>query len=144
MNTEEIKNIIPHRHPFLLIDRVESMDAGKEIVGLKNVTWNEPFFQGHFPSEPVMPGVLILEALAQAGAVLILSMEAFEGKTAYLSGTDKVRFYKKVVPGDTLILKVEFVSKRGNFVKLAGQAELRGDKCAVAEMVCAVESHSTF
>ncbi|MGO3792536.1 MAG: 3-hydroxyacyl-ACP dehydratase FabZ, partial [Enterococcus gilvus] len=99
LTVEEIKEIIPHRYPMLLIDRVEELEAGKSIKAKKNVSVNEPFFQGHFPHEPVMPGVLIVEAMAQAGAVALLSMDEFKGKTAYFGGIDKAKFRKKVVPG---------------------------------------------
>ena len=109
MNIQEIKEIIPHRYPMLLIDRVEEMVEGERIVAKKNVTINEPFFQGHFPEEPVMPGVLIVEAMAQAGAVALLSLEQFKGKTAYFGGLDKAKFRKKVTPGDTLYLEVEIL-----------------------------------
>ena len=98
MDIKEIMNILPHRHPFLLIDRVLEMEEGKKCVALKNVTMNEPFFQGHFPQEPVMPGVLIIEALAQTGAVAMLSMEEFKGKIAFFGGIDKAKFRGKVVP----------------------------------------------
>ena len=99
MNIQEIKEIIPHRYPMLLIDRVEEMVAGESVIAKKNVTINEPFFQGHFPEEPVMPGVLIVEAMAQAGAVALLSLEQFKGKTAYFGGLDKAKFRRKVTPG---------------------------------------------
>ena len=92
MDIKEIMNILPHRHPFLLIDRVLEMEEGKKCVALKNVTMNEPFFQGHFPQEPVMPGVLIIEALAQTGAVAMLSMEEFKSKIAFFGGIDKAKF----------------------------------------------------
>ena len=104
MDIVQIKEIIPHRYPMLLIDRVEELTEGQRIVAKKNVTINEPFFQGHFPHEPVMPGVLIVEAMAQAGAVALLSLPQFKGKTAYFGGIDKAKFRKKVTPGDTLIL----------------------------------------
>lgn len=139
MNIEEIIKVIPHRYPFLLIDRIETLNHGKDITGIKNVTMNEPYFQGHFPSNPVMPGVLIIEAMAQAGVVLILSMEEFKDKTAYLASIEKARFYKKVHPGDTLVLKVEIINKRGKIIKIIGQADIMGVRCAVAEIVCAVE-----
>lgn len=109
LTIQEIKEIIPHRYPMLLVDRVEELEEGKRVVAKKNVTINEPFFQGHFPHEPVMPGVLIVEAMAQAGAVALLSLEDFRGKTAYFGGLDKAKFRKKVTPGDTLILEVEII-----------------------------------
>ena len=104
MNIQQIKEIIPHRYPMLLIDRIEELEAGQKVVAKKNVTINEPFFQGHFPHEPVMPGVLIVEAMAQAGAVALLSLPDFKGKTAYFGGIDKAKFRQKVTPGDTLML----------------------------------------
>lgn len=111
MDINEIKEILPHRYPFLLIDRVISIEENK-IVAIKNVTANENYFQGHFPIEPVMPGVLIIEALAQTGAVAILSKEEFKGKIAYFAGIDKAKFRRKVVPGDTLRLEVELTKLR--------------------------------
>ena len=112
MDINQIKEILPHRYPFLLIDRVISID-GNKIVAIKIVTANENYFQGHFPIEPVMPGVLIIEALAQTGAVAILSKDEFKGKIAYFAGIDKAKFRRKVVPGDTLRLEVELTKLRG-------------------------------
>ena len=112
MDIKEIMEIIPHRQPFLLIDRIEELEPGKRAVGKKCVTYNEPFFNGHFPQEPVMPGVLILEALAQVGAVAILSQPENKGKTAYFGGIDKAKFKKKVVPGDVLTLELEIVKQK--------------------------------
>ena len=112
MDINQIKEILPHRYPFLLIDRVISID-GNKIVAIKNVTANENYFQGHFPIEPVMPGVLIIEALAQTGTVAILSKDEFKGKIAYFAGIDKAKFRRKVVPGDTLRLEVELTKLRG-------------------------------
>ena len=112
MDINQIKEILPHRYPFLLIDRVISID-GNKIVAIKNVTANENYFQGHFPIEPVMPGVLIIEALAQTGAVAILSKDEVKGKIAYFAGIDKAKFRRKVVPGDTLRLEVELTKLRG-------------------------------
>ncbi len=103
----------PHREPFLLIDRIDEMEPGVSAIGVKNVTYNEYFFRGHFPEEPVMPGVLIVEALAQTGAVSILSEERNKGKIAYFAGLDKVKFKRKVIPGDTLTLSVEITKSRG-------------------------------
>lgn len=112
MDIKEIMELIPHRYPFLLIDRVESLE-GNKIVAIKNVTMNEYFFQGHFPVEPVMPGVLIIESLAQAGAVALLKREEFKGKIAYFGGINNAKFRKKVIPGDTLRLEVELTKIRG-------------------------------
>lgn len=112
MDINEIKEILPHRYPFLLIDKVISME-GNKIVAIKNVTVNENYFQGHFPAEPVMPGVLIIEALAQTGAVAILSKNEFKGKIAYFAGIDKAKFRRKVIPGDILRLEVELTKLRG-------------------------------
>ncbi|MBP1048139.1 3-hydroxyacyl-ACP dehydratase FabZ [Enterococcus sp. BWM-S5] len=134
MNIQEIMEIIPHRYPFLLLDKVEEMVAGEKVVAKKNVTMNEPFFQGHFPSEPVMPGVLIIEALAQAGAVALLSMPEFKGKTAYFGAMDKVRFRQKVVPGDTLTLEVEILKVKSVAGTGKGIAKVNGKKVAEAEI----------
>ena len=112
MDIKEIMKIIPHRYPFLLIDKVENIEDNK-IVAIKNVSMNEYFFQGHFPVEPVMPGVLIIEALAQAGAVALLSQEELNGKIAYFAGINNAKFRRKVVPGDTLRLEVELTKIRG-------------------------------
>ena len=134
LTIEEIKEIIPHRYPMLLIDRVEELEAGKSIKAKKNVSVNEPFFQGHFPHEPVMPGVLIVEAMAQAGAVALLSMEEFKGKTAHFGGIDKAKFRKKVVPGDTLVLEVELTKVRSSAGCGKGIAYVDGKKVAEAEL----------
>lgn len=112
MDINEIKEILPHRYPFLLIDKIISME-GNKIVAIKNVTVNENYFQGHFPAEAVMPGVLIIEALAQTGAVAILSKNEFKGKIAYFAGIDKAKFRRKVIPGDILRLEVEITKLRG-------------------------------
>lgn len=112
MDIKEIMDIIPHRYPFLLIDKVIKIEENK-ITAIKNVTANEHYFQGHFPTEPVMPGVLIIEALAQAGAVALLSKDEFKGKIAYFAGINNAKFKRKVVPGDTLRLEVELTKLRG-------------------------------
>lgn len=134
LSITEIKEIIPHRYPMLLIDRVEELVVGERIIAKKNVTINEPFFRGHFPHEPVMPGVLIIEAMAQAGAVALLSIEEFKGKTAYFGGIDKAKFRKKVTPGDTLILEVELLKVKANAGMGKGIAKVDGKKVAEAEL----------
>lgn len=112
-SAKEIMDIIPHRQPFMLIDTIEELEEGVRAVGKKCVSFNEPFFNGHFPSNPVMPGVLIVEALAQVGAVAILSMPDWKGKTAYFAGIDKARFKQKVVPGDVLMLETKIIKVKG-------------------------------
>ena len=113
LGIKEIKEIIPHRHPFLLVDCIEELEPGVRAVGYKAVTYNEPFFSGHFPEEPVMPGVLIVEALAQTGAVAILSKPENKGKIAYFGGIDKCRFKRKVRPGDKLRLETRIIRQKG-------------------------------
>jgi 3-hydroxyacyl-[acyl-carrier-protein] dehydratase len=133
LTIEEIKEIIPHRYPFLLIDRILEVDEGQRAVGIKNVTANEEFFNGHFPEYPVMPGVLIVEALAQVGAVAMLKKEENRGKLAFFAGIDNCRFKKQVVPGDQLRLEVEMTRVRGSIGKGKGIATVDG------QVVCEVE-----
>ncbi|WP_425805997.1 3-hydroxyacyl-ACP dehydratase FabZ [Desulfitobacterium sp. Sab5] len=107
LESKEIQQIIPHRYPFLLVDRIIELEEGKRAVGIKNVSGNEPFFQGHFPGYPIMPGVLIMEALAQVGAVVLLKMPEYAGHLAFYAGLDEVKFRRQVIPGDQLRLEVE-------------------------------------
>jgi len=135
LNITDILKILPHRYPFLLVDRVLEIEPGKRAVGLKNVTINEPFFQGHFPGQPIMPGVLILEAMAQVGGVLLLSMTGNEGKLAYFGGMDKVRFRNPVHPGDTLIMEVEILKTKGNAGKVRAAARVNDKLVAEGEFL---------
>lgn len=138
LNTKEIMEIIPHRHPFLLVDTIEELEAGVRAVGKKCVTYDEYYFRGHFPEEPVMPGVLIIEALAQVGAVCILSCEQFKGKTAYFGGINQCRFKKKVVPGDVLLLEVELIRQKGPVAIAKAVATVGGKVAASAELTVAI------
>ena len=122
----EIQEIIPHRYPFLLVDKIIEMEWGKRAVGIKNVTVNEPFFAGHFPGFPVMPGVLIVEAIAQVGAVAVLGMPENKGKLAFFAGLDEVRFKRQVVPGDILRIEVTLTRVRGSFGQGTGEATVDG------------------
>lgn len=138
LTVKEIKDILPHRYPFLMIDRVEEVIEGKSAKGYKNVTINENFFNGHFPEYPVMPGVLILEALAQMGAICILSKEEFKGKIGFLVGADKVRWKKQVMPGDKLNLEIEILKLRGNIGVGKGKASVDGNLVCEGEIMFAI------
>lgn len=138
MDINEIREILPHRYPFLLVDRVTEVVEGKSIKGYKNVTINDQFFQGHFPEKPIMPGVLILEALAQLGAVSILSMNEFKGKIPMFAGADKVKWRKPVVPGDRLDLNCEIIKLRGPIGIGKAVATVEGKKVCEAEIMFAI------
>jgi beta-hydroxyacyl-ACP dehydratase FabZ len=134
-----ILDAIPHRYPFLLVDRVLELEPGKRIVAVKNVSFNEPFFQGHFPGAPVMPGVLIVEALAQAGAILLLhDFAERHGKLVYFAGIDAARFRRVVGPGDQLRLTMEVIKLRSRTCKMKGIAEVDGELAAEAEILSAM------
>jgi UDP-3-O-[3-hydroxymyristoyl] N-acetylglucosamine deacetylase/3-hydroxyacyl-[acyl-carrier-protein] dehydratase len=136
---EAIQRILPHRYPFLLVDRIIEFEAGKRIVGLKNVTGNEDFFQGHFPGHPIMPGVLIIEAMAQTGGIMLLNAEDNPtDKMMYFMGLDNVRFRKPVLPGAQLIFELELLKKRTSSVKMQGKAFVDGEVVAEAEMMAAI------
>ena len=136
----QIKEIIPHRQPFLLIDRVVEYEVGTRCVAIKQVSGNEPFFQGHFPEYTVMPGVLITEALAQTGAVAILNSEENKGKLAFFAGIDKCRFKKQVTPGDTLKLEVEITKMRGPIGKGNAKATVDGEVACSCELTFAIQA----
>ena len=127
LEAAQIMEILPHRYPFLLIDRVVELEPGKRVVGMKNVTANEPQFTGHFPDRPIMPGVLMVEALAQAGAVAVLSLPEYRGKLALFAGIDACRFRRTVVPGDTLRLEVTMEKLRGMFGRARAVASVDGE-----------------
>ncbi|NLU49660.1 MAG: 3-hydroxyacyl-ACP dehydratase FabZ [Syntrophomonadaceae bacterium] len=140
LHTKDIQAIIPHRYPFLLVDRIIELEPGKRAVGIKNVSGNEPFFQGHFPGNPIMPGVLVLEALAQVGACAILSQDSYKSRLAYFAGIDRVRFKRMVFPGDQLVLEVEMLKLKGLIGKAKGKATVEGDLVAAGEFMFALES----
>ena len=139
MDVKQIKETIPHRYPFLLVDKVIEMEKGQRVVAIKNVTVNEPFFQGHFPDYPVMPGVLIIEALAQTGAMAVLGKEQNKGKIGFLAGVDKCRFKKQVTPGDQLKLEVEIIREKGPIGKGKGTATVDGKLACEAEITFAIQ-----
>lgn len=136
---KEIMNLLPHRYPFLLIDRVLDINEEK-VVAIKNVTINEPFFQGHFPNEPIMPGVLIVEAMAQAGGILYINSLPPEkhGASVYFMAIDKAKFRKMVVPGDQITFEVEIIKKRAKAIKLAAVAKVDGVVVAEAELMATI------
>lgn len=138
LDAQQIQAIIPHRYPFLLVDRIIEVDYGVRAVGIKNVTINEPFFQGHFPNYAVMPGVLIVEALAQVGAVSLLGMDEYRGKLAFFAGIDGVRFKRQVRPGDTLRLEVEMGKMRRGVGMGSATATVDGELAVRGQLMFAV------
>ena len=137
LSAAEIRELIPHRYPFLLVDRIDEVEPGVRAVGVKSVTQNEPFFQGHFPDYPVMPGVLIVEAMAQVGAVGVMSVDEYKGKLALFAGIDGVRFRRQVVPGDVLKMEVEIERLKGKIGRGKGRATVDGERVCEADLMFA-------
>ncbi|GDX41074.1 3-hydroxyacyl-[acyl-carrier-protein] dehydratase FabZ [Armatimonadota bacterium] len=140
LSAVEILKNLPHRFPMLLVDRVLEIDPGKRVVGIKNVSFNEPFFSGHFPGLPVMPGVLIIESMAQVAAIMMLALPNFRDQIPYLAGMDKVRFRKPVVPGDTLRIEAELVKIHRSIGRVILNATVEGELIAEAELMFALKS----
>ncbi|HEY9693067.1 MAG TPA: 3-hydroxyacyl-ACP dehydratase FabZ [Oculatellaceae cyanobacterium] len=135
-NLEEIQKLLPHRYPFALVDRIMEYVPGESAVGLKNVTFNEPYFQGHFPGRPLMPGVMIVEAMAQVGGIVLTQLPDIEGSLFVFAGIDKVRFRRPVVPGDQLVMNVELICvKRRRFAKMQARAQVDGQLVAEGELM---------
>jgi 3-hydroxyacyl-[acyl-carrier-protein] dehydratase len=141
LNIAEIVSLLPHRYPFLLVDRILELEPDKRVLGLKNVTMNEAFFQGHFPGEPVMPGVLIIEAMAQTGGILAYSSNPdAKGKLVFFMGMDKVKFRRPVVPGDQLLMELNLTHKSSRAWKMEGKATVDGQVAVQAELSAAVSA----
>ena len=144
ISIEKIQNLLPHRYPFLLVDRIEEIVEGESIVGIKNVTMNEEFFQGHYPGHPIMPGVLIVESMAQVGGYLMMrDLENPDDKLPFFAGIDKARFRKPVVPGDQLRIKAKIVKSRGRIAKISAKAYVDDQVAAEAELMFSIQDKAS-
>lgn len=139
MTIEEIMKILPHRYPFLMVDRIIELVPGERATGVKNITVNEPFFPGHFPDRPVMPGVLMIECMAQVGACAMLSLEKFKDRLAVMAGVDQMRFKRQAVPGDVLLISTDIIRVMGNIGKGRGKITIDGELVCSGEFLFAIE-----
>jgi 3-hydroxyacyl-[acyl-carrier-protein] dehydratase len=137
-DVERIRDVLPHRYPFLLVDRILEFEPGKRVVGLKNISINEKFFKGHLPGHAIMPGSLLVEAMAQVGCVMLLSLPQGRGRLAYFGGIDKARFYRPVLPGDTVLIEVESIAVRQSVSKVRATARVEGQVVCDCELMCAL------
>ena len=142
LDIEQIRAVLPHRYPFLLVDRIVELEPNKRVVGIKNVTMNEPFFVGHFPNFPVMPGVLIIEAMAQTGGVLALHDDKADHKLVLFASIESAKFRQPVVPGDQLRLELEILQRHTSFARLKGKAYVNGKVAAEAILICKISERS--
>jgi 3-hydroxyacyl-[acyl-carrier-protein] dehydratase len=142
MDIYEILQFLPHRYPFLLVDRILELEPGKRAVGIKNVTINEPHFTGHFPGRPIMPGVLMIEAMAQVGACALFSQEKYRGQLGFLVGVDKFRIKRQAIPGDTLLIKSEVIKLKSNFGWFKGEIHIDNDLVCRGELMFGMEKSS--
>ncbi len=139
MDINEILAVLPHRYPFLLVDRITELEPGTKAVGIKNVTINEPHFAGHFPGRPIMPGVLLIEAMAQVGACALFSQGKYQGQLGFLAGVDKMRFKRQVIPGDTLVITSQVLKLKANFGWFQGEIKVDGELVCRGEIMFGME-----
>ena len=142
MNINEILQVLPHRYPFLLVDRIIELEPGAKAVGIKNVTINEPYFAGHFPGRPIMPGVLMIEAMAQVGACALFSQEKYKGQLGFLAGADKMRFKRLVIPGDTLVISAQVIKLKSSFGWFKGEIRVQNELACRGELMFGLDKSS--